>query len=72
MNVLSLAMRKDVRTRALYICVVVGVILNGINQGHALLAGQAPDLIRMVLTFMVPYCVSTYSSVTTILKYESG
>lgn len=44
---------------------VVGPLLIAINHGDALLHGDLswPRLLRMALTFLVPYCVSTFSSV---------
>jgi hypothetical protein len=44
---------------------VVGIILIAINQGDAVLRGEISRgrLVRMLLTLVVPYCVSTYSSV---------
>jgi hypothetical protein len=42
----------------------VGTILNSINQGDVLLAGQRVDLVKLVLTYLVPYIVSTYGAVS--------
>ena len=50
--------------RACWVAVVVGTILNLINQGDALLAGGPVDLVKLVLTYLVPYGVSTYGAVT--------
>jgi len=43
---------------------VVGSILNLINQGDALFAGKPVDWTKLVLTFLVPYCVTTYGAVS--------
>ncbi len=43
---------------------IVGTILTAINQGDVILAGEAPDLVKAGLTYMVPYCVATYGAVT--------
>jgi hypothetical protein len=61
----SLARRPDVVVRASKVALFVGLILIAINHGDALLAGQwsAGQALKMLLTFAVPYCVSTYSSV---------
>ena len=61
----DLALQPAVVRRALAYAVVVGAILIGINHGHAVLAGDWSDgrLVRMALTVMVPYLVSTFSSV---------
>ena len=50
--------------RSLRVAVIVGTILNLINQGDALFAGRTPDLTKLLLTFVVPYFVSTYGAVS--------
>lgn len=61
----ALARRRDVVLRAGKTAVFVGLILIAINHGDALLAGQWTSelILKMLLTFAVPYCVSTFSSV---------
>ncbi len=49
---------------ALIMGVVVGTLLTAINQGDFILAGQSPDLVKIGLTYLVPYCVATYGAVT--------
>ena len=62
---LELASRPRVVRRALGFAVVVGAILIAINHGDALARGEldATRLLQMALTALVPYCVSTLSSV---------
>jgi hypothetical protein len=62
---LELAWRQDVRNRALKVAALVGTILMLINQGDLLLAGglTADIAIKILLTYCVPYCVSTYAGV---------
>lgn len=62
---LDLALSPPVVRRALKIAVVVGAVLILINHGDALLRGDfsAGRLFRMALTVLVPYLVSTISSV---------
>jgi hypothetical protein len=50
--------------RSLAVALVVGTILNLINQGDALLGGQPLDFLKIALTFAVPYCVATYGAVS--------
>ena len=45
--------------RSAMIALVVGPILTAINQGDSILAGQAIDWTKLVLTFLVPYVVAT-------------
>ena len=62
---LQLAFSGSVVRRALGYAVVVGAILISINHGDAVLRGDidAARWIKMGLTVLVPYCVSTLSSV---------
>jgi hypothetical protein len=62
---LELARQPRVVRRALAYAVVVGSLLIAINHGHAILAGEVDRgrLLQMGLTVMVPYVVSTLSSV---------
>jgi hypothetical protein len=50
--------------RALGVALVVGTILNLINQGGALITGGPVDLPKLLLNYLVPYCVSTYGAVS--------
>jgi hypothetical protein len=61
----AIATRPAIVRRALRYAVIVGTILITINHGDAILRGDVSTgrLLRMVLTCMVPYCVSTASSV---------
>jgi hypothetical protein len=59
--------------RACLYAVVVGAILIVINHGDALLRGDVDGarLLRMGLTILVPYTVSTLSSVSAIRGFQS-
>src|SRR6266436_7408803 len=50
--------------RSLGVALIVGTILNLINQGDALLSGAPLDFTKIILTFAVPYCVATYGAVS--------
>jgi hypothetical protein len=47
---------------------IVGMVLLAINHGEAVMRGEVSPvrLMRMVLTLIVPYLVSTFSSVSAI------
>ncbi len=66
------AMCDGVPRRSLYVAVVVGTILNLINQGDALIAGVAIDWIKVLMTYGVPYLVSTYGAVSYRLSLPHG
>ena len=62
------AISDGVPRRSLVVALIVGTVLNLINQGDALLSGAHLDLTKIVLTFAVPYCVATYGAVSYRLR----
>jgi hypothetical protein len=50
--------------RSFIVALVVGAILNLINQGDALFAAGRLNFTKLILTFAVPYCVATYGAVS--------
>ena len=54
--------------RSLRIALVVGSVLNLINQGDALFGAAPVNWIRLALTYLVPYAVSTYG----VVSYRLG
>jgi hypothetical protein len=65
---LATARRPAVMRRALGYAVVVGAILIAINHGGAIVRGEmdASRVLQMGLTVLVPYTVSTLSSVSAL------
>lgn len=47
---------------ALRVALVVGTVLNAINQGGAILAGNDIAWFHLLLNYLVPYCVASYSA----------
>jgi hypothetical protein len=74
MEWLRLATAPTTVRRALKYAVIVGAVLITINHGDALLRGELDGgrLLRMILTVMVPYAVSTLSSVEALRAVERG
>jgi hypothetical protein len=68
----ALACRGTVVRRGLKFALVVGIVLIGINHGDAILSGSLSrgSFLKMGLTFMVPYVVSVFSSVSAIADNE--
>ena len=62
--------RADTVRRALTVATVITPILILINHGDALLSLEiTPALLgKMILTFLVPYAVSSYSSARALLQ----
>ncbi len=69
---LSVVLRRDIVIRGLKVGVIVGTILVAINQGDMILSGQldASAAWKIPLTYLVPYCVSTYGGVSAIRAYD--
>jgi hypothetical protein len=62
------AISDGVPRRSLYVALIVGTVLNVINQGDAFL-GMAPiNWVKLVLTYCVPYAVCTYGAVSYQLR----
>lgn len=53
---------RSVVVRGLKVAAVIGTLLVAINQGDRIWAGDWPPLWKLLLTFFVPYVVSTYSA----------
>jgi len=65
MNWMRFAFCREVVVRALKAAACVGPILIAINQGDVILRGElnVACILKIGLTFLVPYSVSTFSSV---------
>ncbi|PTX74516.1 nitrate/nitrite transporter NrtS [Sulfitobacter mediterraneus] len=50
--------------KAAVTALIVGTLLTAINHGDVLLAGRFPPLLKVLLTYCVPYCVTTWGAVT--------
>ena len=50
--------------RSFIVALIVGTILNLINQGDALFGGGRLNVTKIILTVAVPYCVATYGAVS--------
>lgn len=61
---LSLATSNGVPRRAIIVAVFVGSALNLINQGDAIFGPKDIDWGKLLLTFIVPYLVSTHGAVS--------
>lgn len=64
------AIQPEIRKRSVKIALVVGTLLTLINH-YDLLFGEPLSAIKMtkiLLTYCVPYCVSTFASVSTKLE----
>ena len=63
---------SGVYPRSLRVALVVGTFLNLINQPEALL-GLAPwNLVKLLLTYAVPFLVATYGAVTCVPQAQAA
>jgi len=55
---------NGVPRRSLYVALIVGTILNIINQGDAMFGAAEINWYKIALTYCVPYLVCTYGAVS--------
>ena len=69
---LTIARRPAIIKRGLIYAVIVGPILITINHYDAIIGLElsTPRLLKMALTMLVPYLVSTFSSVAAIRNMQ--
>lgn len=48
--------------KAFLTAVIVGTVLTVINHGDIIIAGEFPPMIKVMLTYCVPYCVTTWGA----------
>ncbi len=72
--IFCIASSKELLLKAIKIALVVGILLNLINQGEEILDlnMQEVNMYKLVLTFIVPFCVSMYTAVSMKLKFHVG
>ena len=63
-RICSYCVSDGVPRRSFVVALIVGAILNLINQGDALFGEGHINPIKIILTFAVPYCVATYGAVS--------
>jgi hypothetical protein len=64
----ALALANGTPRRAFWVALVVGTILNLINQGDAFVHGGRVNWAKLVLTYLVPFAVSTHGAVTARMR----
>lgn len=62
-NFVTLAFSKQQLNNSILVGLVVGSLLNLINQYPALFGNTAIDWLKMIFTYFVPFCVATFSGV---------
>lgn len=71
---LEIAFSRQVVLRGTKVALLVGTILVAINQGGAILDGSltAATAWKIPMTYIVPYCVSTYAAVSAIIARRNN
>jgi len=69
-QILSLCIADGIPKRSLLVALVVGSVLNLVNQGDVLVHGGRINLLKLALTYLVPYVVATYGAVSYRLRVE--
>ena len=59
----QLAFGNGTPKKAIMTALVVGTILTTINHGDVILAGNSPYFLKIILTYCVPYCVTTWGAI---------
>jgi len=60
----SCAVSDGVPRRSFYVALIVGTVLNLINQGDVLFGMASINWLKLILTYCVPYAVCTYGAVS--------
>ena len=71
LNLLQLAFGDGTPKKAFFTALVVGSILTSINHGDMILSGEYPYWLKVLLTYFVPYCVTTWGAITGKLTRQS-
>jgi len=73
-NFLSIVLSRPVMRNALKVALIVGTVLVLINQGDKIfsLSLSYANILQFALTYLVPYCVSTYSAVKALQEKEGA
>ncbi len=62
-QLIAIALSDGIPRRSLIVALVVGSLLNLINQGDAILGAAPLNWLKLGLTYCVPYLVCTYGAV---------
>ena len=69
-KILQLTFGDGTAKKAFFSSLVVGSILTGINHGDMILPGEYPYWSKVLLTYFVPYCVTTWGAITVKLSRQ--
>ena len=61
-DALRMVLSGPIVRRSIWVAIIVGTILTLINQGDTLLAEGQIDVVKALLTYLVPFGVSSYGA----------
>ncbi len=72
MERLKIALEKSTLKKGLIVSIVVGSILNLINQGNLILGNHFSEISipKLCLTYIAPFLVSVYSTSSSIIQQK--
>ena len=62
MQLLNTMLQRHIALPAIKVALIVGTLLNIVNQGARLFDDQPLNLLQLALNYFVPFCVSSYSA----------
>jgi len=71
-RICSCALSNGIPYRSFLTALVVGTILNAINQGDAFMGAAPVNWFKIILTYLVPYSVYTFGAVSTQMGREGS
>jgi hypothetical protein len=71
-GVLMLTLQPRIVRSALKVSLVVGTVLNLVNNGEQWWTSHEVNLWHIAMNFVVPYCVSSYSAAKNEAQREKG
>jgi hypothetical protein len=69
---LRAVLRPPIVARSLWVSLIVGSVLNLINQGDRLTAGAPLEWWKLALTFVVPFLVASYGAWSALAASRTG
>jgi hypothetical protein len=70
-ELMRVAVSASIVKNSIKIALVVGFVLNLINQGPNIFQGESVSWPHLLLNFLVPYCVASYSAAKNVIQIRN-
>jgi hypothetical protein len=70
-GIVKAALQKPIVVNALRVSLLIGTILNAINNGETLVTGGDLPWLKVLMNYLVPYCVASYSGAKALMITQS-